>query len=330
MPSKMTFHDVARLAGVSTQTVSRVTNNNPNVSAATRQKVLAAIEQLGYVPNKSAQLLGRKKSWLIGLITLDFSLYGAVMIAAGVRQAAQHENYGLATVVVNAAKLNDVITAIRELGAQQVDAIIINAPLSFEQATTLIHTHSRIPLIFTDTTPGPELSVITSDHYQGGQQAARLLLQQGRQRIACINGPKHSPTAKLRRLGWLEEIAQHHIAPQLEKTGDWHAADGYRLTKEILAETTDLDGILCANDQMALGALRALHESDIDIPAKIAVIGFDDTPDSAMFFPPLTTIQQDFVALGQQLVQTVLERINGGPATRSLQVSTSLTRRASA
>ncbi len=330
MATKMTFHDVARLAGVSSQTVSRVTNNNPNVSAATRQKVLAAIEQLGYVPNKSAQLLGRKKSWLIGLVTLDFSLYGAVMIAAGVRQAAQTENYGLATVVVNTAEISDVVTAIRELCAQQVDAIIINAPLSLEQATNLAHNHAHIPLIFTDTTPGPELSVITSHHYQGGQQAAQLMLQQGRKSIAYINGPTYSPTAKLRRLGWLETLATQNLVAVIEKSGDWHAADGYRLTQEILAETKDLDALLCANDQMALGALRALHEHGLAVPAKVAVIGFDDTPDSAMFYPPLTTIRQDFIELGQQLVRTVLERINGEPASCFVQVATSLTRRVSA
>ena len=330
MSNKVTFHDVARLVGVSSQTVSRVTNNNPNVNERTRQKVLAAIEQLGYVPNKSAQLLSRKTSRLIGLVTLDFSRYGATMIAAGIRAAAQVHGYSLTTTVADSDCLEDVTTAIRELRAQQVDALIINTPLAPAQAQALIKVYPELPLVFTDTYPAEELFVVTSDHYQGGRLSAQLLLEKGCRRIACLNGPSYSPAAILRRQGWLDTLQQNDLTFVSEQNGNWSAEDGYRLTRTLLIDKEHHpDAILCANDQMALGVLRALHEEKLRIPEQVAVTGFDDTPDSSMFYPPLTTVHQHFTVLGEALVENLLDRLVGRQAKSTRHIEVALIKRQS-
>ena len=308
---KVTFKDVARLAGVSTQTVSRVTNNTGSVNEQTRQRVQAAIAELGYVPNKSAQLLGRRRSRLLGLITLDLTFFGAAMVAGGVRQAAQERGYSLALAITKEVSSEQINKAVQELRAQQADAFIINMPVTPQQATDLSKTYPDLSIVFADAYPMPGIVTVMSDHERGAQLVIEHLLSNQRTSFLLVHGPEDSPATLLRRQGWLNALQSRGITPIGEVIGNWSALEAHDRITAILKTYADIDAILCANDQMALGALKALHEHNIAVPEAIAVAGFDDTPDSIMYQPALTTVRQDFAALGQAIVENTLQQLNG-------------------
>ncbi|MDZ8118514.1 LacI family DNA-binding transcriptional regulator [Pontiella agarivorans] len=305
MKNKVTFKDVAQLAGVSTQTVSRVTNNNGYVNEKTRAKVQAAIDKLGYVPNKSAQLMGRKKADVFGVITLDISFQGASRIVEGIRNESKKAGYAISLAVLD-DEPDALENAVRDMKSQQVNAVLINAPVSREQAEQLVHKHAPLPFIFIDAPPDSQVDHVMTDHSAGGRIAAQLMIQQGRTRFAFLNGPEHSPAARLRRAAWLTVINESGATLIAEETGDWSARSGYQAGSALIAGGQAFDALLIANDQMALGALRACREHRIDVPRQTAVIGFDDTANSEFFCPPLTTIRQNFLEIGHQAVTEVL------------------------
>ncbi|UYM16038.1 LacI family DNA-binding transcriptional regulator [Endozoicomonas euniceicola] len=311
---KVTFKDVARLAGVSTQTVSRVTHNARNVSEKTRQRVQDAIRQLGYIPSKSAQLLGRNQSRTIGLVTLDLIHYGAAMQAAGIRRAAREKGYGLLLGVAEETTVESIHEALKDLMAQQIDAVIINIAITSEHAVSLTQQYPDLPIVFSDTEPAPELVTVMSDHCRGAAMAAQHLLANSRRRIFFVHGPLDSAAARLRREGWLQALAREGLKPVGECVANWSGGQAFRLTSQMLQKrddgTVEVDGILCASDQMALGVLKALNTNNVNIPGEIAVSGFDDTPDSALYQPALTTIRQDFFRLGKLIVESLLALLN--------------------
>ena len=326
---KVTFKDVARLAGVSTQTVSRVTNNTGSVNEQTRQRVQAAIAELGYVPNKSAQLLGRRRSRLLGLITLDLTFFGAAMVAGGVRRAAQERGYSLALAITNEVSSEQINKAVQELRAQQADALIINMPVPPQQATALSKTYPDLPIVFADAYPGSGIVTVMSDHEQGAQLIIEHLLSNQRRSFLLVHGSEDSPAALLRQQGWLKALHSRGITPIGEVIGNWSALEAYDRITAFLTTHADIDAILCANDQMALGALKALHEQNIAVPGAIAVAGFDDTPDSIMYQPALTTVRQDFAALGQAIVENTLQQLNGKQHAQTTTMPVELVIRAS-
>ncbi len=317
----VTFKDVAKLANVSTQTVSRVTNGSPNVAEETRKKVNAAIKKLGYVPNKGAQILGRAKSKVIGLVTIDIHLHGASLIANGIRKQAKELGYGISLSVVAEHSLAKITAAIRELKAQRVECVIMNIPLSKEEAEMLVAEYSDIHFVFIDVPPNSQVNAVYAANYEGAQQAAELMLSLQRKRLLFITGPHDSSASEQRVQGWMDVLSGHddiEIIGQCE--GDWQAGSGYFCTREVLDNHQHFDGVLVGNDQMALGVLRALNEAELKIPQQVSVIGFDDTSDSAYFSPPLTTIRQDFLLIGERSVLMVLNMAEQ-PAIRQQQES---------
>lgn len=303
----VTFKDVAKLAGVSTQTVSRVTNGSDNVAETTRKKVNQAIKQLGYVPNKSAQMLSRAKSTNIGLITLDMALHGAALIANGVRRQANDLSIGTAFSVVAGPGLNHVQTSIRELIAQQVDCIILNVPLTAEEAELLVEKFTSLHLIFVDVPEGTSVHYVHCDHKHGAAETINHLVQGEREHFLLITGPQESSASNIRLNTWFHKINAANKVITYQYQGDWMASSGYLAVREAVGKQIVFDAVIVASDQMALGALRALDELQIDVPEQVAVVGFDGITDSAYFTPPLTTVKQDFTAIGKQ---AVIEAIN--------------------
>jgi len=303
----VTFKDVAKLANVSTQTVSRVTNGSPNVAKKTKERVDAAIKQLGYIPNKGAQILGRAKSKVIGVVTIDIHLHGASLIANGIRKQAKVLGYGISLSVVSEHSFTKITAAIGELRAQRVEFIIMNIPLSKKEAELLVEQYKHIHFVFIDVPPNSRVHAVRVTNYEGARQAAELMVSLQRKRLLIITGPLDSSTSELRLQGWRDVIqasSEAIIINQLE--GNWQASSGYTLTRDALRDSLDYDGILVGNDQMALGVLRALYEFKLNVPQQVSVIGFDDTFDSAYFSPPLTTIRQDFLLIGERSVLMVL------------------------
>ncbi|WP_373948616.1 LacI family DNA-binding transcriptional regulator [Vibrio pomeroyi] len=326
----VTFKDVAKLAGVSTQTVSRVTNGSESVAELTRNKVNAAIKQLGYVPNKGAQMLSRAKSTSVGLVTLDMALHGAAMIANGVRMQAHDMNYGIAFSVVSEPNLANTREAIRELMAQQVDSIILNVPLKSADAELLVEQYQHLNLIFIDVPSNSQVNYVCGDHAEGAKLAAQHLIESGRTHYLLITGPDESSASQIRHQSWLAALSDADCKVQYQHQGNWQAESGYLGVREAVAKQAVFDAVLVASDQMALGVLRALQELQIPVPDKVAVVGFDGIEDSAFFNPPLTTIKQDFTTIGRQAVK-LAEKLNANSQDTLLQhhIETSLLTRES-
>lgn len=309
----VTFKDVAKLAGVSTQTVSRVTNGSEDVAESTRIKVNQAIKTLGYIPNKGAQMLSRAKSTNIGLITLDMALHGAALIANGVRRKAHQLNFGTAFSVVSEPGIDSVLVAMRELIAQQVDCIILNVPLSSKEAHSLVEQFPSLHLIFIDVPDETRVHYVHGEHAAGAAEAIRHLIETKRERFVLITGPAESSASKIRLQSWLKEInaAGKTVGSVFE--GDWQAKSGYLAVREAIAQQIPFDAVVVASDQMALGVLRALNELQMTVPDQVAVVGFDGITDSAFFNPPLTTVKQDFTDIGEQAVIQAIELKNQDP-----------------
>ncbi|WED21261.1 LacI family DNA-binding transcriptional regulator [Vibrio sp. JC009] len=306
----VTFKEVAELAGVSTQTVSRVTNGSQNVAEDTRKRVMAAIEELGYVPNKGAQMLSRAKAMVIGLITLDIGLHGVSHIASGIRSQAQERGYGISLNVVAVPSYENLVSSIREQISQKTEHIIVDLPATKEDAEKLVEQFPDISFVFIDVPPSTRVNRVSANHYDGAITAANLMLSQNRSKFVLITGPEDSTASQLRLKGWNEALKQNSAKVIKRLEGNWFSSSGYLHTRELVASGVDFDAVLVANDQMALGVLRALDEFGIKVPEQVSVTGFDDTEDSAYFTPPLTTVRQDFVAIGKLAVEFVLDEEN--------------------
>lgn len=303
----VTFKDVAILAGVSTQTVSRVTNGATNVAEDTKKKVMAAIEELGYIPNKGAQLLSRAKANVIGLITLDIGLHGVSMIANGIRNQSSIRGYGTSFSVVLEPNYENILKGVRELISQKTEIIIVNVPMNQEDAESLIIQHADIHFVFIDVPTSAKVNMVCSTHFAGGCSAAQLMLAQRRTQYLLISGPNDSSASSLRVKGWTETLKDSGATISALYEGDWQASSGYLLTRQAITEGIPFDAVLIASDQMALGSLRALDEFSLSVPDQVAIIGFDDTLDCAYFTPPLSTVRQDFEAIGKMAVELALD-----------------------
>lgn len=309
-----TFKDVAKLANVSTQTVSRVTNGSLNVAEETRKRVLAAIKELDYVPNKGAQILGRAKSKMIGIVTLDILHHGASLLVNGVRQQAKKLGYGSSLSVVSDHSMEHITAEIDELKSHRIEFIVINIPLTREEAETLTKQYSRIYFVFIDVPLDSQVNSVCSANYEGAVKAAEFMISQQRKRFLLVTGPSDSSASNLRLQGWRDVIAKHADVQVIKQlTGNWQSRSGYQCTRDALSDGCDFDAVLVASDQTALGVLRALSEFSVNVPKHVSVIGFDDTADSAYFSPPLTTIRQDFLKIGERSVSMALNMAEETP-----------------
>lgn len=314
-PKSITLYDVARHAGVSYQTVSRVINQAEHVSARTREKVEQAMTALHYVPNRVAQQLAGKALLTLGLVTADLSLHAPSQIAAAVKRRASLAGYN---VVMSMPEDNSVAAceaAVAGLLAQRVDALLINVPLENDAAAHIAARSQPLPVLFLDVDENAPVPSMVFDAQQGARLGIEHLLALGHRRIACLAGPPDSVSARLRHQGWIAALHQAGLTPCVEAHGDWSAASGYHHAHAILAARPD--GVVVANDQMALGVLRACAEQQLQVPDAISIIGYDDTADSAWFTPALTTIRQDFRLLGERSVEWLLARLHAAPTAES-------------
>jgi len=306
-----TLEDVAREAGVSHITVSRVVNNYAHISARTRAKVEAAIQELGYVPNRLAQGLARQRTHTVGFATNDISLHAPSQLASGIERAAREHGYSLIVSIVHDYGLPAVESAVRSLKERHVDGILINASLGTRNLLALGATFADVPCVFLDAPPGVEVHAALLDQYAGARLGAGHLLELGHTRIALLQEPPSAEAEHSRTQGWLDALAERGLKPVVTAHGDWSARSGYAAACELLASGREFTGLLIANDQMAVGALRAFWERGLNVPRDVSVVGFDDTAESAMLIPPLTTIRQDFPQLGQRAFHHLLQLLGG-------------------
>ncbi|KHK97880.1 LacI family transcriptional regulator [Microbacterium mangrovi] len=315
--------DVAHLAGVSGQTVSRVANDSPRVDPATRDRVRAAMAQLGYRPHRAARALRTGRTQTLGLMVSTLASVGNSRMLQAVADAAAVRGYALVVVTVTAA--GDLQGAFARLRDQEVDgAVILNEATALTAATEL---PDDIPLLIVDAAGSAgRHATLHTDHAGGAAAAVRHLLELGHPTVHHLAGPAGSFAAAERERGWREALAAASVPAPPVLRGDWTAASGHIATLALPPQATAL---FAANDQMALGALRALAGEGRDVPGAVSVVGFDDIADAADFRPPLTTVRQDFDALGERAVEALVHGIESGAPGASDILPTSLVVRSS-
>jgi DNA-binding LacI/PurR family transcriptional regulator len=302
--------DVASLAGVSHQTVSRVLNNHPSVRQLTRSRVLAAIDQLGYRPNPAARALASGRSKTLGVVAPDTTLYGPASTLSSLQQAAQREGYFVSVAAVHWLDRHSVGEAVRRLMSQAVEGLAVITPFTSAHHA-LAHLPTGMPVVAVEGDPDGNMAVVTVDQATGARLATEHLLAAGHKTVFHVAGPAEWQEAGGRTAGWRSALvaAGAEVTPPL--SGDWSARSGYE-AGQVLARIPDATAIFVANDDMALGVLRALHERGRRVPEDVAIVGFDDTPESAYFIPPLTTVRQDFQRVGRAAVQLLVDQLTSG------------------
>jgi DNA-binding LacI/PurR family transcriptional regulator len=291
---------VAARAGVSGQTVSRVVNGSPRVDPQTRARVEAAMAELGYRPHRAARALRTGRSHTLGLVVTTLATVGNSRMLQATAEAAAVRGYALT--VVTAA--DGVEAAFARLADQGVDgALVLNEASALVPAATL---PPELHLVVVDAPAGAGAAVVHSDHAAGSQAATRHLLDLGHETVHHLAGPAGSFAAAERERGWREALADAGAVPPPVVRGDWSAESGFAAGAALGATA-----VFCANDQMALGLLRAVAESGRAVPSDVSVVGFDDIPEAANFLPPLTTVRQDFPALAQQAVTALIAAVEG-------------------
>lgn len=304
-PPAMT--DVARLAGVSAQTVSRVLSGHPNVQDKTRAKVLAAVEQLGYRRNSAARALSSGRSRTIGVVTLQTTFYSRAAVTSGIENAAREAGYMVSTATTASLDTSAIEAALSRLAEQDVEGVILSVPLAHTSPRIEQLTRS-VPTITIDGSRTAATEVVAVDQALAARLATRHLLDLGHETVWHIAGPEEWLEAASRRDGWratLEE-AGRPVPPPLE--GDWSPGSGYR-NGLILGRIPDATAVFVASDEMAFGVIRALHELGRRVPEDISVVGVDDIELAEYCSPSLTTVAQPFLAMGALAVTHLLRHI---------------------
>ena len=300
--------DVARIAGVSGQTVSRVANGARYVDAATRERVLSAMREVGYRPNRAARALRSGRFQSIGVIAFELSSVGTTHTLDAIAAAATQPGYAINLLPVLDATQDAVRSAFDQLGEQAVDGIII-----------LVETHrldgvavpDGLPVVVVDSSAEYDYPIVDNDQALGARLATEHLLDLGHETVWHVAGPELSYSARRRRTSWQETLEAHGRTVPPVLPGDWSTGAGYEAGLR-LADNEEVTAVFTANDQMALGLLRALHERGRRVPDDVSVVGFDDMEEAAYFWPPLTTVHQSFDEVGRGAVDALIREIQSG------------------
>jgi DNA-binding LacI/PurR family transcriptional regulator len=300
---RVTLGDVAHMAGVSAQTVSRVVNNHPYVSDETRQRVMNAIHRLDYRPNRAARSLVTQRSYMVGIITFGIPHYGPAQMLTHIERMAKARGYGVEFSSISHMSADEVRDAIANLGDHAIDGLVLLTPVTGVSHAELIRVCGGIPFVQIDIELGTQAPSVVIDQWHGSHLVTQHLIDLGHREICEISGPLNWHGAQARHHSWAATMQAAGLTPGLSVEGDWSARSGYERACELLARGAHFTALVVGNDQMALGAMRALREHDRRIPDDVSVVGFDDMPEAAYFEPPLTTVRQDFAALGEQSME---------------------------
>ncbi|WP_431246710.1 LacI family DNA-binding transcriptional regulator [Leifsonia xyli] len=325
---RASMRDVAALAGVSHQTVSRVINGHPSIRESTRQRVREAMVQLHYRPNRAARALVTARSRTIGVLsTSAAALYGPVSSINAIQDAARAAGYTVAVAQLPDLTAESIAEGLEHLLAQSVEGIVVIAPqeVVMEQLQT---SGLDVPYVTLLGGPASVQRELTVDQVAGARAATRHLIELGHERIVHLSGPLTWFEAQARVDGYREELAQAGLDAEPVPEGDWTAESGYRLGLAVL-DDPGITAVFASNDQMALGLYHAAHERGRRIPDDLSVVGFDDIPEAAHFWPPLTTVLQDFTQLGRRSVESLVAEIEGGAEPSAVRLLPDLVARRS-
>jgi len=301
--------DVATRAGVSHQTVSRVLNDSPLVRDGTRDRVLQAIDELGYRRNNAARMLATNRSGRIGMVSAHLALHGPSSIAVAVQEAGHAAGYEVSLVGLPDFSAEALRGAVDRMLDEAVEALVV--AVAHRDALDLTRSLDLpIPVVVVQGVTAGEAMAAGIDQEAGGMLATDHLLDLGHLRVAHVTGPLDWVEAGQRRAGWLRAHESRGLQPGRELSGDWSARSGYECGL-LIVDDPEVTAVVVANDAMALGLLRALHERGRQVPEQVSVVGFDDVPEAEFFWPALTTVSQAFSALGRRAVELTLRALAG-------------------
>ncbi|WP_298461151.1 LacI family DNA-binding transcriptional regulator [uncultured Cellulomonas sp.] len=305
--------DVAALAGVSGQTVSRVSTGADSVRPETRRRVLAAMTELGYSPNTAARALRYGSFRTIGVIAHRLARTGESRTVEAVVDAARAEGYTVSLVDVRSPSSDDVSAAAAQLSHQAIDGLVIIRAETATPATLALP--PRLPVVVSDSRFIGHHPAVGADQSAGARLAVQHLLDLGHRTVHHLAGPADSGPAELRIEAWRATLEDAALPVPPLHLGDWSAQSGYEQGRQI-ARDRSVTAVFCANDEMAAGLIRALHETGTRVPDDVSVVGFDNIPLASYLWPPLTTVAQDFHAIGHCLVDLLMRQVNEGADLR--------------
>ena len=325
-PRHPVMADVAALAGVSHQTVSRVLNDHPYVTPETRERVTSAIAELGYRRNTAARALASRRSRVLGVVTTGTSQFGPANTLLGMEEQARAAGYFVSFVSLQQVDRAGMRAALEHLSEAGVDGVVVLAPVrAAVEATTGLSVAVPLVVVEGSSAEGDRTGV---DQCLGARLATRHLLDLGHRTVHHVRGAAGWLDADARLQGWQGELEDRHAPVPEPLCGDWSAASGYAAGRELAADP-EVTAVFVANDQMAVGLVLALHEAGRSVPQQVSVVGFDDIPEAAFLRPPLTTVRQDFPEMGRRCVQRLTAVIDGGTAQPEVSVAPDLVLRSS-
>jgi DNA-binding LacI/PurR family transcriptional regulator len=303
--------DVARAAGVSQKTVSRVVNGAPYVRPDVRERVNRAIEQLGYRPNAAAQALRRERSHAIGILALGTPFIGPSRRVFTLEHEARRLGYTLALSSVPDLSARSVAAGIDALLDRRVEGLVVEVPthlIDLDPAQL-----AGLPVV---TSAGwihdvQRQAVVDVDQQEACRELTRYLLALGHDTVWHVAGPRDWDAAQKRVSGWRSALRDARVRVPRALYGNWTAASGYEQGRKLAARE-DVTAIFAGNDQMAMGILRAFHEAGREIPGDVSVVGFDDVPEAEFQMVPLTTVAVNAEKAAQRILAELLRMIEGG------------------
>lgn len=301
------IYDVAKLAGVSHQTVSRVINNGPYTKAATKERVLKAMESLGYVPNAAARALVTSKTKIVGILVSDIVYHGPVGMMHAMEAEARKDGYFAISASVDPFDQDSIYEGIEHLRRVGIEGLVVITPQS-NSVKAVEKLVTNIPVVFIDSPNKSKKLSAELDNFSGAQKATEHLISLGHKNILHISGPASWFDAPPRARGYEKAMQDAKLKPQVIE-GDWSVPTGYRIGKELEIDKSKITAVFAANDHLALGLIRALRERGYKVPERVSVVGFDDVPEAAYYEPPLTTMRPDFAELGRVAMGLILGRL---------------------
>ena len=311
--TRPTIKKVASVAGVSTQTVSRVINERPDVSPETRKRVQEVIKKLNYRPSALARSLISHRSHTLGVVTAGLDFIGPSRTLSGIASAAENAGYSILLKELLSFDTKDISPIFQAFLSRHVDGIIWAVPEVGENRKWINNppTDIEIPLVYLTMEPQNNHSIVSIDNYQGGRIAVSHLLEQGYRKIGHISGPLDWWEARQRKAAWNDVLTETglQVGDDQWVEGNWSSESGAQGFEKLLKQYPGVEAVFVGNDQMALGVIQIAQQKGLMIPEDIGLVGFDNIPESAYFFPPLTTIQQDQYNLAKLAVGEIIKTI---------------------
>jgi DNA-binding LacI/PurR family transcriptional regulator len=318
-----TIKQVAKMAGVSTQTVSRVINNRPDVAVDTRQRIQQVITELGYQPSALARSLIQQRSYTLGVVTAGLKYIGPSRTLNGITSQAEEMGYTLLLKELVRFDTEDIEPIIQTLLSRHVDGIVWAVPEVGDNHCWVesVLKEIPVPIVFLAMERRPNLTIVNYDNFLGAKIATNHLLQQGYRKIGHISGPMDWWESRARKAGWQAALLEAGIEARESHCteGNWSSASGEIAFQQLRSQYPDMEAVFVGNDQMALSVLQAACRDGIDVPSRLGVVGFDGLAESPYYWPPLTTVAQDQHLLGCTVVEEIIhsiqkERSDGSPA----------------